>query len=56
MSDGRRSRIALAFHAANLLLRTRAWYAILRAAYPEATYYRWRSCAGAYLSGVGSTR
>jgi uncharacterized membrane protein YbhN (UPF0104 family) len=45
--------IALLFHTANLLLRTRAWYAILRAAYPEARTYRWRSCAGAYLSGVG---
>jgi uncharacterized membrane protein YbhN (UPF0104 family) len=44
--------IALAFHTANLLLRTRAWYAILRAAYPNARY-RWRSCAGAYLAGVG---
>ena len=44
--------IALVFHTANLLLRTRAWYAILRAAYPNARY-RWRSCAGAYLSGVG---
>jgi uncharacterized membrane protein YbhN (UPF0104 family) len=45
--------IALVFHTANLLLRTRAWYAILRAAYPNARNYRWRSCAGAYLSGVG---
>jgi uncharacterized membrane protein YbhN (UPF0104 family) len=44
--------IALVFHTANLLLRTRAWYAILRAAYPDSRY-RWRSCAGAYLSGVG---
>ncbi len=44
--------IALLFHTANLLLRTRAWYAIVRAAYPNARY-RWRSCAGAYLSGVG---
>jgi uncharacterized membrane protein YbhN (UPF0104 family) len=44
--------ISLVFHTANLLLRTRAWYAILRAAYPDSRY-RWRSCAGAYLSGVG---
>jgi uncharacterized membrane protein YbhN (UPF0104 family) len=44
--------IALLFHTVNLLLRTRAWYAIIRAAYPDARY-RWRSCAGAYLSGVG---
>ncbi len=45
--------IALLFHTTNLLLRTRAWYAIIRAAYPEQKKYRWRSCAGAYLSGVG---
>ena len=45
--------IALLFHTANLLLRTRAWYAIIRAAYPDSTRYKWRSCAGAYLSGVG---
>jgi uncharacterized membrane protein YbhN (UPF0104 family) len=45
--------IAFVFHTANLLLRTRAWYAIIRAAYPEQRRYRWRSCAGAYLSGVG---
>jgi uncharacterized membrane protein YbhN (UPF0104 family) len=44
--------IALLLHTVNLLLRTRAWYAIIRAAYPNARY-RWRSCAGAYLSGVG---
>jgi uncharacterized membrane protein YbhN (UPF0104 family) len=44
--------IALLLHTANLLLRTFAWYAILRAAYPD-TKYRYRSCAGAYLAGVG---
>ena len=44
--------IALILHTANLLLRTFAWYAILRAAYP-GTKYRYRSCAGAYLAGVG---
>jgi uncharacterized membrane protein YbhN (UPF0104 family) len=44
--------IALLLHTANLLLRTCAWYAILRAAYP-GTSYRYRSCAGAYLAGVG---
>ena len=44
--------IALLLHTANLLLRTFAWYAILRAAYP-GTKYRYRSCAGAYLAGVG---
>jgi uncharacterized membrane protein YbhN (UPF0104 family) len=45
--------IAIAFYLLNLLLRTRAWYAILRAAYPEARGFRWRSAAGAYLAGVG---
>jgi uncharacterized membrane protein YbhN (UPF0104 family) len=44
--------IALGFHTLNLLLRTRAWYSILRAAYPGVKY-RYRSCAGAYLAGVG---
>jgi uncharacterized membrane protein YbhN (UPF0104 family) len=44
--------IAIALVWANLLLRTRAWYNILRAAYPGVRY-RWRSCAGAYLAGVG---
>jgi uncharacterized membrane protein YbhN (UPF0104 family) len=44
--------IALALHAINLLLRTGAWYSILRAAYPGVRY-RYRSCAGAYLAGVG---
>jgi uncharacterized membrane protein YbhN (UPF0104 family) len=44
--------VALAFHTTNLLLRTRAWYSIVRAAYPGVRY-RWRSCAGAYFSGVG---
>jgi uncharacterized membrane protein YbhN (UPF0104 family) len=39
--------------AANLLLRSRAWYSILRAAYPGTPGLPWRSCAGAYLSGVG---
>ena len=53
MSARGRSPSRSLFHTANLLLRTRAWYAILRAAYPERAYYRWRSCAGAYLSGVG---
>jgi uncharacterized membrane protein YbhN (UPF0104 family) len=45
--------IAVAFHVTNLLFRTRAWWSILRAAYPKATYYKWRSTAAAYLSGVG---
>jgi uncharacterized protein (TIRG00374 family) len=44
--------IALAFHFANLLLRTRAWTNILQAAYP-AERVRWRDCFGAYCAGVG---
>jgi uncharacterized membrane protein YbhN (UPF0104 family) len=44
--------IALLLHTLNLLLRTGAWYSILRAAYPGVRY-RYRSCAGAYLAGVG---
>jgi uncharacterized membrane protein YbhN (UPF0104 family) len=44
--------IALLLHTVNLLLRTGAWYSILRAAYPGVRY-RYRSCAGAYLAGVG---
>jgi uncharacterized membrane protein YbhN (UPF0104 family) len=44
--------IALLLHTVNLLLRTGAWYSILRAAYPGVKY-RYRSCAGAYLAGVG---
>jgi uncharacterized membrane protein YbhN (UPF0104 family) len=44
--------IALLLHTINLLLRTFAWYSILRAAYPGVRY-RYRSCAGAYLAGVG---
>jgi uncharacterized membrane protein YbhN (UPF0104 family) len=44
--------VALLLHTINLLLRTSAWYSILRAAYPGVKY-RYRSCAGAYLAGVG---
>jgi uncharacterized membrane protein YbhN (UPF0104 family) len=44
--------LALALHTLNLLLRTGAWYSILRAAYPGVRY-RYRSCAGAYFAGVG---
>jgi uncharacterized membrane protein YbhN (UPF0104 family) len=44
--------LALVLHTINLLLRTGAWYAILRAAYPGVRY-RYRSCAGAYFAGVG---
>ena len=45
--------IALAFHTSNLLLRTRAWYAILRAAYPKARTTGGGRAAAAYLAGVG---
>jgi uncharacterized membrane protein YbhN (UPF0104 family) len=44
--------VALLLHSINLLLRIGAWYSILRAAYPGVSY-RFRSCAGAYLAGVG---
>jgi uncharacterized membrane protein YbhN (UPF0104 family) len=44
--------IALLLHTGNLVLRTRAWFRILRAAYP-GTPFRWRGVLGAYLSGVG---
>ncbi len=44
--------IALLLHTANLVLRTRAWFRILAAAYP-ATPIRWRGVLGAYLAGVG---
>jgi uncharacterized membrane protein YbhN (UPF0104 family) len=44
--------LALVLHTVNLLLRTGAWYAILRAAYPGVRY-RYHSCAGAYFAGVG---
>jgi len=44
--------VGLLLHTINLLLRTSAWYSILRAAYPGVKY-RYRSCAGAYLAGVG---
>ena len=44
--------VALLLHTANLLLRTRAWFRILRAAYP-GTAFRWRGVLGAYLAGVG---
>jgi uncharacterized membrane protein YbhN (UPF0104 family) len=44
--------IALLLHVANLVLRTRAWLNILRAAYPTSRI-RWRSVLGAYVAGVG---
>jgi uncharacterized membrane protein YbhN (UPF0104 family) len=45
--------VGIGLLVANLLLRSRAWYSILRAAYPGTPGLPWRSCAGAYLSGVG---
>ncbi len=44
--------VAIAFHLANLLLRTRGWTNILRAAYPQKGV-RWRDVTGAYVAGVG---
>jgi len=44
--------LALACALANLLLRSRAWLNILRAAYPR-TRIAWRSVVGAYGAGVG---
>lgn len=44
--------VAIVFHLANLLLRTRGWTNILRAAYPTKRV-RWRDVAGAYVAGVG---
>lgn len=45
--------LALAFHFANLVLRTRAWTNILAAAYPGTRRVQWRHVFGAYCSGVG---
>jgi uncharacterized membrane protein YbhN (UPF0104 family) len=42
----------LALYVANVLLRSTAWYAILRAAYP-GTRYRLHQATAAYLAGVG---
>ena len=44
--------VAILFHAANLVLRSRAWTTILHAAYPVERI-RWRDAFGAYCSGVG---
>lgn len=44
--------VATLFHAANLVLRTRAWTTILHAAYP-VQHIRWRDVFGAYCAGVG---
>ncbi|MEW6583445.1 MAG: lysylphosphatidylglycerol synthase transmembrane domain-containing protein, partial [Actinomycetota bacterium] len=44
--------LAVAFHVANLVLRTRGWRNILGAAYPDADV-RWPPVFGAYTAGVG---
>lgn len=44
--------LALALHLAKVGCRTRAWHAIVAAAYPRAGV-RWRSIFGAYVAGVG---
>jgi uncharacterized membrane protein YbhN (UPF0104 family) len=44
--------LALLFELANLVLRSRAWLNILRAAYPDRRV-RWRDVLGAYLAGAG---
>lgn len=43
---------AIAFHLFNLVLRTRAWTSILRAAYPVQRV-RWADVFGSYSVGVG---
>lgn len=50
--DWRLLGIALAFALANLVLRSRGWQNILRAALPESRV-RYRSAFGAYCGGVG---
>ncbi len=44
--------IAICFHCANLLLRSRAWCSIVRAAFPRERM-QFRIVLGAYLAGVG---
>ncbi|HYB22371.1 MAG TPA: lysylphosphatidylglycerol synthase transmembrane domain-containing protein [Solirubrobacteraceae bacterium] len=44
--------LALAFFAANLTLRSRAFFNSLRAAYPAASF-QWRRVWGAYVAAVG---
>ena len=40
-------------YEASQLIRTRGWFNILRAAYPDASRLRARDVAGAYIAGVG---
>ncbi len=44
--------IAIGFHLANQVLRSRAWFNVLRAAYPGVRF-RWRRIYGAYIAGTG---
>jgi uncharacterized membrane protein YbhN (UPF0104 family) len=44
--------VALLFQLGQVLCRTRAWYNVLRAAYPDERF-PWRRIAGAYVAGVG---
>src|SRR5919109_1923592 len=44
--------LALALHLCHLLCRSRAWFNVLRAAYPNERF-GWRRIAGAYVAGVG---
>jgi uncharacterized membrane protein YbhN (UPF0104 family) len=43
---------ALALHFCHLLCRSRAWFNVLRAAYPDERF-GWRRIVGAYVAGVG---
>jgi uncharacterized membrane protein YbhN (UPF0104 family) len=43
---------ALGLHLCHLLCRSRAWFNVLRAAYPHERF-GWRRIAGAYVAGVG---
>jgi uncharacterized membrane protein YbhN (UPF0104 family) len=44
--------LALVLHLCHLLCRSRAWFNVLRAAYPTERL-QWRRIAGAYVAGVG---
>jgi uncharacterized membrane protein YbhN (UPF0104 family) len=44
--------VALLFHLAHHLARSRAWFNVLRAAYPKERI-RWRRIAGSHIAGVG---
>ncbi len=44
--------IALACFQLHLLMRTRAWFNVLRAAYPTERF-QWRKIYGSYMAGIG---